>query len=173
MSKYWEEFYKSNPTMPPSSFAQECVIYMHDDVIDIGCGNGRDLNYFLQHDKQAWGVDASFESDSITKSDIVEYMEKNKSPHAVYARFFWHSIDRDTQLKILDWTKEYLFIEARTTEDKDRYKMFPHDRNYVDVPILIKDLKGHGYQIIRLEEGEFSPKDEENPHLVRIIAKKQ
>jgi hypothetical protein len=63
-------------------------------------------------------------------------------------------------------------IEARTTEDKKRNHIYTHKRNYVNVPQLVQDLKDNGFQIIRLEEGEFSPFKNENPHLVRVIAKK-
>jgi len=173
---YWENFYKNgNVPQNPSSFAKFSLPFIKGDLVDLGCGNGRDLRYFLYKKIKVVGVDNSFTGANIKTEDIWSYTNKYKSPDNVYTRFFWHSIKRKDRLKILDWTKNMLFIEARTTDDKDRLKIFPsHDRLFVDVAELVNDLKGGGFQIIRLEEGTgFSPYKKEDPHLVRVVAKKQ
>lgn len=171
---YWEKFYKKIPKMKPSSFAEFVMPYVKGNLTELGSGNGRDLLYFLYNNIEAYGVDNAFSSNFVEKMDVQEYLKKNTSTTCVYTRFFWHAIDRKTQLAILKWTKKYLFIEARTTSDKDREKTYGnHDRNYVDVAQLVNDLKSRGFEIMYLSEGVgFSHLGSENPHLVRIVAKK-
>lgn len=172
--QYWEKFYKENEKMKQSSFAELCIPYMNSHVIELGCGNGRDLEYFSRNNIFVKGVDQSYENSLIIKMDVGKYMEKNKCNGDVYTRFFWHSIDKDLRLKILEWAQFNLFIEARTTEDTNRKKIFnDHYRNYVDIVELVKDLKENGFQIILLKEGTGMSKfKDEDPHLVRVIAKK-
>lgn len=168
--KYWIEFYKKNLTLEPSSFAKAVLPHIKGTLIDLGCGNYRDTNYFLFQGIDAIGIDEVY-----GEVDKVEnYIKEFKSSKNVYARFFWHAVSRETQLAILKWTKHYIFIEARTTDDKHRPKVFKkHERNFVDVAQLVKDLKDNGFQIIKLEEGTgFSKFKGEDPFLVRCIAHK-
>lgn len=172
-TQYWDTFYTKKFDTQNSSFAEFIMPRIDKQtMVDFGCGNGRDLYYFVKRGAQAFGVDESFQADRIVNVDVETYMKKNKSPKHVYARFFWHSIPRNTQLAILKWTKHHIYIEARTTDDEKRKKVFPkHQRNYVDVAQLVKDLKTEGFQIQYMEEGiDLSPYKGENPHLVRIIA---
>ena len=171
MNNYWEKFYKKNKKMKPSTFAYFAIPFIDGTVLDVGCGNGRDVNFLSEH-CVAIGIDPSFSSGSVRKWKIENYMATFPPPDVVYTRFFWHSITRGLQLKILKWVKATIMIEARTTEDKKRNHIYTHKRNYVNVPQLVQDLKDNGFQIIRLEEGEFSPFKNENPHLVRVIEKK-
>lgn len=171
--KYWEKFYKKYPEKKPSSFAKFVLPHIEGTLVDLGCGNGRDLMFFLSRKIKAHGVDESFKNKYIVQSPVSKYMKVRKSPENVYTRFFWHAITKKEQLEILKWVKGMIFIEARTTEDRKLAKVFsPHKRNYVNVKSLVKDLKTNGFQILRLEEGYFSPYKGENPHLVRVIAKK-
>lgn len=168
--EYWKNFYKKTLTLEPSSFAKAVLPYIKGNLVDLGCGNYRDTNYFLFNKIDAIGIDEVY-----GPVDKVEnYIKEFRSPKNVYARFFWHSIPRETQLAILKWTKHYIFIEARTTEDKRKPKVFgKHERYFVDVKQLVKDLKDAGFQIVKLEEGTgFSKFKGEDPHLVRIIAHK-
>lgn len=167
---YWKQFYTKSLTLEPSSFAKTVLPHVKGTLVDLGCGNYRDTNYFLFNKIDAIGIDEVY-----GPVDKVEnYIKEFKSPKNVYARFFWHSISRETQLAILKWTKHNIFIEARTTEDKKRPKKFgKHERNFVDVAELVKDLKESGFQIVKLEEGTgFSKFKGEDPYLVRVYAVK-
>lgn len=132
------------------------------------------MEYFLDKGLRAYGVDSAFSDDYIVKQDVVAYMKKNKSPAYVYTRFFWHAIDRTLQLKILNWTSGYLFIEARTTKDKDRKKIHgQHQRNYVSVEQLFADFAEFGFEVLDYKEGTgLSPYKGEDPYLIRVIVKK-
>lgn len=173
--KYWEQFYEKGKRFSPSSFARFCLhSFLKGKVIELGCGNGRDLYYFLLHGIKIKGVDFAFENHYCKKDDVEHYIKNNKSPNLVYTRFFWHAISDDLQLKILKWVKEYIFIEARTTEDKSTKKIFnDHYRNYVNVSELVSSLKKNKFNIEYLKEGRgLSKMGSENPHIIRIIARK-
>lgn len=172
--QYWTKFYKENEKLKHSSFAEVCVPFMNRKVTELGCGNGRDLEFFKENGIECVGVDSAFENDFILKMDVEKYIDNNSCGGSVYTRFFWHSIDKPLRDKILNWASGLLFIEARTTEDTDRKKTFTdHYRNFVDVPELVKDLKENGFQITLLKEGTgFSKFRDEDPHIVRVIARK-
>lgn len=167
---YWPKFYKHKPSARESSFARKVLPYLENNVVDLGCGDGRDSLYFKNYQFQVTGIDVNSNYD--VKQDVGEYIKQHPSPNSVYARFFWHSIEHHLQLAILDWAIKWLFIEARTTDDAKLLKTYPdHKRNYVDVAKLVKELKARNFQLIHLEEGVGMSKfGNEDPHLVRIIA---
>jgi tellurite methyltransferase len=171
---YWEKFYKTSKRLPPSSFAEFCLPYIKGKLTELGCGNGRDLLYFLYNNIESYGVDEAFESQFIEKQSIRDYIKTHKSNPYIYTRFFWHAISREDQLAILKWIDKYIFIEARTTKDKERYKIYKgHERNYINTEQLRNDLKKNKFKILFFKEGTgMSLYKDENPHLVRVIAKK-
>lgn len=175
--KHWDKFYKRKFVNNPSSFARFILPFMKKDdcVLELGCGNGRDTHFFHQMGLFAFGIDESFQDSIIAKMDFKDYIKEAKSPKYVYTRFFWHAITRQEQLKILNWVSDYIFIEARTIQDSKDKKVFgQHYRNYLNVPQLVKDLKNRGFEIEWLKEGRgLSPFKKEDPHLVRIIARKR
>lgn len=161
--KYWKKFYKEFHKFPPSSFAKFCKPYIKGGIVELGCGNGRDVFYL-----GALGIDKN------DGNDVKDWIHKHKSPDNVYTRFFWHAIERDLQLKILKWCKGMIFIEARTTQDKPKNLFGKHKRNLVDVGQLIEDLLDNGFTILRFKQGYGMSKFKgEDPHIVRVIATKQ
>lgn len=171
--KYWNEFYKTAEFKEQSTFADFCLPYIDGDFVDLGCGDGRDLRFFLKQGKIGYGVDASNEGVLLLRSDVLAYMKNTPAPKNVYTRFFWHAIDRTVQKEILTWTSGRLFIEARTTKDKPKNVCGRHSRVLVDVARLKRDLDLHGFKIIHLSEGRgLSIYKGEDPHLVRVIAEK-
>ena len=169
--KYWDNFYKNHKAFKkPSSFARFVKPYIKGKVTEFGCGDCRDIIYFNKHGVGANGYDLSF--NNIDIESVVAGEVHHKCPPYIYTRFFWHSIDRKLQLKILNWVTGTLFIEARTTEDKPKDLFGKHKRNLVNVPTLVKDLKENGFKIDYLAEGCFSPFMGENPKLIRVICHK-
>ena len=172
--KYWIKYYKDHFMDGESSFAHFCLPYLNGPFMELGCGNGRDLYFFFNKDKNGLGVDNAFDGMFVLQQDINTFIRQNHSYEHVYTRFLWHAIERELQLKILKWTKKWLYIEARTTEDMKLPKTFKHHkRNYVKKEQLLKDLTDNGFEIIKQEEGQgLSPMGDEDPYLIRIIAKK-
>jgi hypothetical protein len=165
--KYWNKFYENFKEEKPSSFARFCLPYIKGEMVELGCGNCRDLLFFSNKKIKCIGID------NILNIGAEDYIKNNKSPKYVYTRFFWHAIDRRLQLKILKWVKGWLFIEARTDEDKPKDLFGKHKRNLVNVSQLIEDLLKEGFIIRKFKQGKgLSPYKGENPHLVRIICQK-
>lgn len=167
--KYWKRFYKTHKKDKPSSFAKFCLPFLKGEVTELGSGNGRDANFFKSKGLSVYAID---EAIGISAEEWIRY---NESDDYIYTRFFWHAIDRKVQLDILKWTKRFLFIEARTTEDRKTKKVFKnHNRNYVDVAQLVKDLKDNNFEIEYLKEGRgLAPYKKEDPHIIRVIARKR
>lgn len=174
-TEHWDNFYKIPTKKEQSQFAEFAIKYLDTPIIEFGSGIGKDLSFFNHNNVVARGVDASFSNEYTTCMDVGEYIKKYECVGDVYTRFFWHAIERELQLEILKWAKFQIFIEARTTEDENRKKVFKnHSRNFVDVKQLVKDLKETGYQILYLHEGtNLSQYKNEDPHLVRVIASKE
>jgi hypothetical protein len=166
--KYWNKFYKAHRRKKPSSFAKVVQPYLRKEVLELGCGTGDDLVFFNEQGLEVCGLD------QVWGSPVENYLNVLPRYEYIYTRFFWHSIKRDLQLKILQQTPKWLFIEARTTDDRKLKKIYyGHKRNYVSVSQLVTDLKDHGFQIVSLVEGTgLSPYRGEDPHLVRVIAHK-
>src|SRR3990167_6013213 len=173
--KYWEKFYKNSKRLDHTSFAEMAAVFAGERILELGSGDGRDLAYFHECNKIARGIDSAYEDIFTDKMDVGEYIKNHKCTDDIYTRFFWHAIDRNLQLKILKWATAYLFIEARTIDDKFRPKIFKkHERNFVNVAQLVKDLKDNNFQIILLREGAgMSKYKNEDPYLVRVVAKKK
>ncbi len=170
----WESFYKTEHNFKNSTFSDFVFEQIKgDSLVELGCGDGRDLKFFIKNGINACGIDKAFEGRNITKQDVLDFIKNNNSPEYVYTRFFWHIVNRDIQLEILKWVKGTLFIEARTAEDRPLNLFTKHKRYLINVSQLVKDLKDNGFQITYLHEGRgLSVLKGEDPYLVRIVAKK-
>lgn len=142
--KYWAEYYAthSNPT-DASSFAQFILPELGENknLIELGCGNGRDSIYFARNNVNVTAVDQvekeieylneNYKTDSITfiaddftnlentQSEII----KNTDFDYIYSRFTMHSIDEEQEDRTLDWIASKLteggrfLLEARSLND--------------------------------------------------------
>ena len=60
---YWDSFYSAeSPPASPSQFAAFVLGETLGDVIDLGCGNGRDSIFFANHGRRVLCVDGSREA---------------------------------------------------------------------------------------------------------------
>lgn len=191
---YWNTFYsKDNGNNLPSSFAQEVVkrLDSEDVVIELGCGNGRDSLFLQEVTKKYYAVDyseeairrlqeknsSSFQSVCCDVNDLEEQNFDN--PSVVYMRFFLHSIDEDTQERLLSWLSKKdnlsLFIECRSSLDQETEKHFgsDHYRRAIDFEKLKQQLESEGYTIFHSEHSKGLAKyKEEDPYIIRILAEK-
>ena len=169
-------------------------------LIEMGCGNGRDSIYFAKNGVKVVGIDQTENEinflNSKFKNDNIEFLCEDftnlnfkKSFDYVYSRFTIHSITEDGEDRLLNWAFSNLhndgniFIEARSIRD-DLYNegtkisktenFTDHYRRYVDKDILINKLKKIGFQIIyEIESKGLAVYKDEDPYVVRIIAKKK
>lgn len=177
--EYWDTFY-SRPgiagAMWPSQFAAFVFgeIDRQADLIDIGCGTGRDALFFATQGLNVIGVDSSeaaigvcrsiqrewglksvnFLHASIDDPDLLDQVllyRAGGSP-IIYARFFLHAIteeQEDTFLKFADAVcvkGGTLAAEFRTVRDAAQTKVTPpHYRRFMEPMALLERTHRHGF----------------------------
>ena len=143
---YWEKYYSQNSKpFNPSSFAQDIVknINKKSELIDIGCGNGRDSLFFSSQKIYTVGLDQSINIVNFLKQYENKYLkfqnEDIKNLHQkrydyAYCRFLFHSLNEDEESRLLQWLKDNItkniFIESRIDEDKEKYSKTDADSLY-------------------------------------------
>jgi hypothetical protein len=182
--KYWENFYKKFDIKEASSFATFAYDYIQknniyiSNFIELGCGNGRDSSFFLNKGYNVTGVDfaSNLESDerfTFISSDINKLVKKYECENdIVYSRFFLHSINNASILKILKWTKKYFMAEFRAKEDKPvLYKN--HYRNLISSQWILQQMLKHNFDILYFQKANnLAIYKNENPILIRVIGMK-
>ena len=138
---YWDGYYERRPTVSiPSQFAVFVCDYLQpgQNVIEFGCGDGRDSLFFASQGYRVLGVDASAEAISLSRDQrerrhgaAAEFRQLRVrgdwsasavtgvaaelrelldpcQPTAVYARFFLHAITDEEEVAFLRLVKELL-----------------------------------------------------------------
>ena len=204
---YWNNYYACQAVTEaaPSLFACAMLqkyIEIGGNLVELGCGNGRDSLYFAKHGVHVTGIDAS-------EVAINELQKKNLLQNCIficddfvsaeslyriqydycYSRFTLHAINvhQETQIlqKAYDMLKEngYLFIEARSVNDKkygagqavERYAYIcdGHYRRFIVLQELLAKLQDIGFTIIEsAESDQFAPLKDDIAVCVRVVAQK-
>lgn len=207
---YWNKYYANRTEISelkeePSLFARDmCQRYMEcgKNLVELGCGNGRDSLYFAKNGLNVTGIDAS-------QIAIDKLREKHSMDHCVficddfvsvesiyqiqydycYSRFTLHAINERQETQILkkayDMLKEngYLFIEARSIKDKkygvgqavekNAFICDGHYRRFIDLKELLPKLRDIGFTIIEsAESDQFAPLKGDNAICIRVVARK-
>ena len=80
---FWNKFYKKNLAVNrPSNFAVFILKFLKkykSTIIDIGCGNGRDLLYFKKKKISYLGIDLSKNATSLIKRKLKSKKNKSRS----------------------------------------------------------------------------------------------
>lgn len=180
---YWNTFYKDT-IIPrePSPFALFINNYFNTlslNILDCGCGNGRD-SYYFANKHTVLGIDTSCKPNNTNNCSFIveDFCKFNKEKYnLVYSRFTFHSITNEQQNEFIKSIKKdtYLCIETRSDKSKDINKVHgdTHYRNYTNIDYLEKLLKKNNFKIIFLEEKNgFAKYKDEDPYCIRLIAKK-
>ena len=201
---YWDDFYSciqvGAPTYP-SQFAAFAINEFSgvDGVIEFGCGNGRDSDFFAAHGFNLLAVDASVEAIELcqarnrfhhakfVQSRSVDVREEvaaflvGRSRVAVYARFFLHAVEECEERALLDLlgtllpSGSRLFLEYRTIEDADQEKVFGdgHFRRYLDHRAVLGRIESVGFRVEYEVEGRgFAKYGEEDALVGRCVVVK-
>lgn len=180
MQKNWIKFYENKKApQEPSSFAKfmlKCGV-PGNDLIDLGCGNGRDT-YYLADRYSALGIDPATCPEKVgwarfVKATWQEKAELIKQADIVYSRFFLHSIPQEDVAEIIRLTPRYFVAEARHVGDSPA--VYPeHERHYIDGQWLLDVLADNGFVVHFYEMGRgLAPYKDEDPLIVRVIAKRK
>jgi len=201
--EHWDQFYSRWTMLVPSQF---CVMVAQDlapttQVIEFGCGNGRDSFFFAHCGLRVLAIDAShsaidhaasiethngiditFKQADVGNleqlSDAISEWRDPNSRTIFYARFFLHSIDEDTQNRLLRYTRQLmnsedrLFLEFRTSQDAERPKEFgQHYRRYIDPDKFKAVLESLDLKVLYSVSGYgMAVFKEEDAHVARFVA---
>ena len=201
-SNYWDGFYKGqqkvNSELLPSQFA---VFFLNEigsdklNIIDIGCGNGRDSFMFSKFNHNVIGIDGSTEAinycnskkvngaqfviSSIDDFNLIEKVKSyiNGNRTVIYSRFFLHAINESSQNSFLKISRELLekgellFIEFRTNKDKFQKKMTQdHYRRFINPIDFIETAIGFSFKVRYFVEGYGLAKyKDDDAHVARFI----
>ena len=194
--EYWEGFYlKSDAPQTPSSFAKDSIVHFPSEsqILELGCGNGRDSIYFAKNGFKIYGCDQSQKSIEKLKSqyplnpnffvaDIVNFDRELHFVDIIYCRFVLHAISEDDLDSLLSWIYDFLpdgglfFSESRSDKSslEETGKHFkPHFRRLLNKDEISDTLVEKGFLIESLIESDnLANYKDENPFVIRIIAKK-
>ena len=201
---FWNKFYKKKLAVnKPSNFA----IFIHKflkrketKIVDVGCGNGRDLIFFKKKKFDFIGIDLSKNASLLIKKKLKKIKDKNKifnddfvnfnykknikNNFSIYSRFTWHTINNKNEIIFLKKISQlqnlqYIFIETRSDKDdlfgvgkkiSKNEYITDHYRRFINKKELVKKIKKN-FKIIYCKETKgFSKFKNEDPCLIRIIA---
>ncbi len=209
--KYWNNYYAdkafgSGGGTKQSLFA--CFAFQEymeagKELIELGCGNGRDSLFFAKNGINVTGIDASetaidelrntveldnciFICDDFVNAEAIYQIQYDYC----YSRFSLHAINEQQEeqilLKAFGMIKEngFLFIEARSVHDgkygigqeveKNAYICDGHYRRFINLTELVLKLEKIGFTVVEQgESGDYAPMKGENAVCVRIVAQKK
>lgn len=119
-----------------------------------------------------------------TENDIINTSDFDY----VYSRFTFHSINEAKEDRTLDWIQNnlveggYFLLEARSINDpmfkqgktlSQTENFTNHYRRYMVLDNFIKKLESRAFEIIfQIEDNNLAVYKDDNPYVIRIIAKK-
>lgn len=197
--EYWNKFYsqeneEKQSLSQPSRFANEIssLISKTDNVLELGCGNGRDSLYLKDFCNSLLAIDNSdktiqnllkFQTEKLRfiNHDIKNIDSIDYKPTVIYSRFFLHSIEEETEEILFEWLKsiknECLFLcECRSEKDKQLFKHYgnSHFRREVSLNVLTTRLEECGFVVeYSIESRGLSVYGEEDPFVIRVFARKR
>jgi len=188
---YWSKFYSQNKAIiKPSDFALFICDYLKTNtniikpiknILDIGCGNGRDSYYFAEQEYNIVGIDASVECEASNNCNFVigNMITYPKDKYdMIYSRFSIHSIPNKEILELFNSIQNkdtLLCIETRSDKGKLEARHFGdgHYRNFTNLDNLKLMLTESSFKIIYIEENDgFAIYKDENPICIRVICQK-
>ena len=203
---FWNKFYKKKLILnKPSNFALFILKFIkkkHKKIVDVGCGNGRDIFFFKKNKIEFFGIELSKSASKLIKTKLNKKSEKKKifnenfvkfnykknidGEFSIYSRFTWHSINKKNETIFLNKMSKisnlkYLFIETRSDKDElcgvgkkisKNEYITDHYRRFINKNDLLKKIK-RSFKILYIKESKgFSKFKNENPCLIRLIAEK-
>lgn len=125
---YWETYYREHGAPEePSLFAQYVVdeghVHRGDQLVELGCGNGRDARFLAAQGISVLAVDQcvgqignlsdgaqheNVEGLEFVADDFTELPDHADGFDAIYSRFTLHSVRAEDQLRTLQWAERNL-----------------------------------------------------------------
>ena len=200
---YWNEYYAKNMAVnlpsPFAKFVYENYLTTGKDLLEIGCGNGRDSIYFASKGITVTAIDASdFIINELNQQNNVKNIKflcgnfvdseiiYSQTYDYCYSRFSLHAVSAKQEETLLDNIQKSLkiggklFIEVRSIHDelygkgvevgRNCFVNNGHFRRFIDKSELEKILNCKGYKVEYSDESrEFAPFGDEKPPVIRVI----
>ena len=200
--RYWDEYYKKDAAPSfPSPFAGYVAnkLRTKQNILEIGCGNGRDSKFFSSKGHHVTGLDRSGKAIELCKSlysnEPIEFFfgavthiaKTNKKQYdLIYSRFVIHAMSMDEELEMLKTSYQLLnnngqfFIECRSINDplsntgeilSHTERIEGHYRRFIILEELKQRLIQVGFEIIEaIESNGLANLGEEDPVVIRVKA---
>jgi SAM-dependent methyltransferase len=188
-SKYWDSYYSKPYKLTKNECPSQFAVFIanelanHEQIIEIGCGSGRDAFFFIESGFKYLGLDNSESAIKqclekskeypVGKSEFVKADFSNKNltidnkniidfnkPVVLYGRFLLHAIDESSENIIFTnliaklQKGSRIAFEFRTLRDANLPKETSiHYRRYIDPLILINKGILNGLKIEYFVEG--------------------
>lgn len=201
---YWDQYYKSQVcSEEPSPFARYVATLVEPgrQMVELGCGNGRDAVFFAGQGLHITALDMSREAISQLQGrglanatflcgDFVNSnIHRPDSYDYAYSRFTIHAINRNQEQVLLSnlfrslRPNGKLFIEVRGVNDPlfgkgkqvehNAFFYNDHYRRFIVLDELVHSLEQRGFLVEYAQERTgFAPLGKEDPPIIRIIAVK-
>lgn len=201
---YWNQYYKNRVcSTDPSPFARfaATLIEPGKEMIELGCGNGRDAVFFAESGMNITALDLSEEAIADLQArnipnahflcgDFIQGdVHQPETYDYAYSRFTIHSINHTQEQVLLKnvfrGLKEggKLLIEVRSIHDPiygkgqavERNAFFydHHYRRFIVLDELVDSLEKYGFLVEYAEERTgFAPYGNDDPPVIRIVAVK-
>ena len=200
--RYWDEYYKKDAAPSfPSPFAGYVAnkLRTKQNILEIGCGNGRDSKFFSSKGHHVTGLDRSGKAIELCKSlysdesiefffgEVTDITKINKKKYdLIYSRFVVHAMSMDEELEMLKTSYQLLnkngqfFIECRSINDplsntgeilSHTERIEGHYRRFIILEELKQRLIQVGFEIIEaIESNGLANLGEEDPVVIRVEA---
>lgn len=175
-NQYWQDFYDKSAQVKYLSYPSQFAAFVYGEmgevrnVIEFGCGNGRDSFFFARHGKRVCAFDGAESAIRANQANCIGYQREPAfeifnvdkefpglpkdigGEKCIYARFFIHAL-RDEQIRrffeicrSLLSEGEKLYLEYRTVQDlRGAKETEDHYRNYLDSNDVLELLADLGF----------------------------
>ena len=201
-TQYWNEFYKNAaPSLesPFASFVNEKILD-RQTMLEVGCGNGRDSQFFARNNHNVVAIDrsdsaivqcrSSFSELNIRfECGLISDISNLCNIDVVYSRFVIHAMPLQEELDLIDEVHRVLkkgglfFIECRSINDdmfRDGEILSPteringHYRRFIILDELVERLENVGLKVTyQIEDRGLAIHRSEDPVVIRVIAEKR
>lgn len=185
-TEYWNHYYKEEKAPEEASlFAKwimEHYVISGKNLLELGCGNGRDSIFFLKKGLNITAIDAS--------GEVIEKLSRRYQQEGnicficddfvcssavfsgqydyVYSRFSLHAINKEQEEEVIKNVYKvlklggYFFIEVRSVDDElygkgelvaeDAYIYNGHYRRFIRLEVLKTALENAGFNVVYAKE---------------------
>ena len=204
-TSYWNSYYQSSlAPLEASSFARRVIELLpspHLDILEVGCGNGRDAVFFAGNGHHVTALDRSEGAISycIHKHDGsgIEFVagrvsslmkERKRTFDATYSRFCLHAMTLPEEEEFITCAHDllnsagYLFIECRSINDplarkgevlSPTERIHGHYRRFIILDELIVKLDRAGFNVTStIESNGLAKYGDDDPVVLRLVARK-